>query len=76
MCACKWLTATSGLSNARHKVLAATRPTSSEPANPGVLATAMASISCSVRPARRSASSITGRIRSTCARAAISGTTP
>ena len=57
-------------------VLAAVSPTSNEPARPGVLATATASKSASVRPALRSASSITGRIRSTCAREAISGTTP
>ena len=55
---------------------AAVSPTSSEPARPGVFATATASKSASVRPALRSASSITGRIRSTCARDAISGTTP
>ena len=35
--------ATSGLCSARHSVLAATSPTSSEPASPGVLATATAS---------------------------------
>ena len=57
-------------------VLAAISPTSSDPASPGRLATATASRSASVTPAFASASSITGRIRSTCARDAISGTTP
>ena len=63
--------------SARHRALAAASPTSSEPARPGVLATATASI-CVERQIRpvRSASSMTGRIRSTCAREAISGTTP
>ena len=66
----------SGLSIARHRALAATSPTSSEPASPGVLATATASMSASVRLARWSVSWITGKMRSRCAREAISGTTP
>jgi hypothetical protein len=49
---------------------------SSEPAKPGVLATATASKSANFKLAFRKASSITGKIRSTCARDAISGTTP
>ena len=76
MWACKWFTANSGKSHARQIALAAVSPTSSEPARPGVLATATASRSASVMFALRSASSMTGRIRSTWAREAISGTTP
>ena len=52
MWACKWFTASSGLSIARQRALAATSPTNSEPASPGVLATATASMSASVRWAR------------------------
>ena len=55
---------------------AAERPTSRELANPGVVATATAAKSAKPQPACRKASSITGKIRSKCARAAISGTTP
>jgi len=55
---------------------AAASPTSSEPTSPGRTATATASSSDRAMPDRRTASSITGMIRSTWAREAISGTTP
>ena len=56
--------------------LAAESPTSSEPTRPGRTATATASSEALEILARERASSITGMIRSTCARDATSGTTP
>ena len=58
------------------RVLAAVRPTTRAPTSPGRVATATASRSRSVTPARFRASSIIGRTWRTCARDAISGTTP
>ena len=57
-------------------VLAAVSPTNSEPTKPGRVVTATAVSSSSFTPASRSASSMAGMMRRTCAREAISGTTP
>jgi len=67
---------TIGMPSAAAIALPADRPTSSEPTSPGLTATATATRSARLMPARVSASSITGMIRSTWARDATSGTTP
>jgi hypothetical protein len=56
--------------------LAAATPTSNAPTNPGPAVTATASMSLLPTPALAIARSMVGTIASTCARAAISGTTP
>ena len=75
-CAARWLTPYSGLPSPIASALAAATPTSSAPARPGPLVTAIASTSCSRTPAVSQARSMVGTIASRCARLATSGTTP
>src|SRR5689334_4096815 len=65
-----------GLSAASAYPLAAATPTSSAPARPGPLVTAIASLSARLTPASSSARCMVGTIASRCARLATSGTTP
>ena len=51
-------------------------PTITPPTSPGPAVAAIPAISAKVTPASASARAVTGSISSTCARAAISGTTP
>ena len=74
--AARWLTPYNGLPSERASDFAAATPTSSAPASPGPLVTAMASTSWSAIPAVSHARSMVGTIASRCARLATSGTTP
>src|SRR5690606_25719055 len=67
---------TKGTPRASASALAAASPTRSDPTSPGPFVTAIPSMSASVTPAWRSASSMTGSISSRCRRDATSGTTP
>ncbi len=71
-----WFTVTSGTLSVIASVFAAVRPTSSEPTSPGSVVTATAARSDVVVDDSCSAARITGRMRPTWARDAISGTTP
>ena len=74
--AARWLTPYSGVPRPSASALAEATPTSSAPARPGPLVTAIASRSWSRMPAVSHARSIVGTIASRWARLATSGTTP
>src|SRR4051794_34907780 len=75
-CAARWLTPYSGFPSPTASAFAAATPTSSAPASPGPLVTAIASTSCNAIPAVAQARSTVGTIASRWARDATSGTTP
>ena len=72
----RWLSGSSGVPCTAAMARAVATPTSSPPIRPGPAVTATASRSVSATPASISAARMTPSSASTCARAAISGTTP